>query len=169
MKRCKQPFLLIEILICLSLMGLLLGVTVCWQSRSRKVHEKNAIVHKILGEENIFYKRLRKIYEEIREELITEDDEIHAFLFNRGISKNPELSGIMRGALIYNEEEQVLKLRVTNPKLTCYEEINLLSNVLFVEDCVNTPEAITLSLRRSACKPFKERTLVYLFLKCRGY
>lgn len=157
MKKPKRAFLLLEVVIAICLLTILFGSLAYLHRRLCVSRRQQKVVYKTFLDEHQAYVLLRSIFDSVKKVQVTQEigqeGPSCCFMFDRGVYRDPELSGQVRGELIFSHQENHLELIVHS--LTVPDK----SERIVVLDGVKQVEFMWLHGTRMAVKVLRETPL----------
>lgn len=166
LKRRKQAFLLLEMVLSLSLLAMLLGTVAFLQKDLLFSRRHQNAVYKAFVDEQHAYVVLRSVFNSAKQVKCyapASCSQLASCIFDRGICRDPELSGCVRGEIYFSQENQTLELIVHS--LRAFEK----SEKILVLDHVKNVHMVETSLDRLEVRILREvpgvssHSLMYLF------
>lgn len=115
----KRSISLVELLIALGLLSLLLSTLFFWYRTLTTHHAELNRVKGPVSEERYAFQRLQKILPKAEKPFFQSDNNSLVFMFDRGVTPEPFLSGKVLARLYYEPATQSLKLGIwPDPKKT---------------------------------------------------
>lgn len=167
--RQKRSFQLLEVMIALGLLTILLGSLAFMQKRIYYSRKQQDQVYKTFLDEYRAYTVLRSIFccaQNIRIVSNAEQgDAVCSFIFDRGVSRNPELSGEVRGDLIFSSKDKNIRLMIYNLSEPNKNECIIVLDHVTHSDFILTNDTIRTMIIKLVRETLgKERLLEYPFI-----
>lgn len=119
----KRPMLLIEVILSFTLFALLFGILGFWQRQIFLSSRSKEQAYAAFSQENMAYRRLRDLFLSISQCTLSSSDALCSFVCDRGVYRDPELSGEVAASLCYDTQGQRLELHIHSLRNTGKKEI----------------------------------------------
>ncbi|EPP34903.1 hypothetical protein CP10139811_0665 [Chlamydia ibidis] len=110
--RRKHSFLLLEVTVSFTLLGLLLATLGFWHTRMFCTQKKNEKIYAIFLQENRAYFQLRNLFSSVYDLPKENTTSLCSVMFDRGVYRDPDLAGVVRGDVVYNFSDRKLELHI---------------------------------------------------------